>query len=357
MRAVNVGLDVFYPSSPNYQPNAWQLLKALGVNTIIVTGGGQGDIAHFNMNNHPNEWAQNLNNFLTEANQTGVKVYFKEMGNQYGTLFNIVSPDGNPSHTYTPISTAKMMVGELAGYNSLNHNFITDPRIIGWVTANEPDIANSTILTWNLQLCDYIRSLGGKAWIAAPSDNGKQWNLIEPLLQGHVDYLEEHQYKESTFESNMTYSAFYASFRSSLYYGVVEYRGNYSMNQIILGEFGIWEGYGCDQICANFTDAERQVYYQAAFDAAKSVGIQNVGFFYFSQEEGSCPFGVIDADGNPYGVYTTIQNIYFPYHVTIGGSNTVPEFPLALPLAIVLMMAIVIFRRQKKQFLSRDKVG
>lgn len=310
IRGANVELDTFYPSSPNYLPDAWQLLKNLGVNTISVGGGGEGDLAHFNMVNYPNEWAQNLNNFLATASQNGIKVYFKQLGNKWGTLFNIVCPGG--SDPYTPLTTAKMMIGELAGNNSLGHDFITDPRVLGWVTANEPDIANYTTLNWNLQLCDYIRSLGGKAWIAQPYHNGvADWSIMKPLLEGHVDYLEVHQYMESTFYSNMNCTAFYNSYVSALKWGIMSSLGSFSSSQIILGEFGIWIGEGTDAITANFTEAQRQIYYQAVFEAAKAEGIQNVAFTNFNNElDSPASFGVINMSGNPYPVYTTIQNIY-----------------------------------------------
>jgi hypothetical protein len=46
--------------------------------------------------------------------------------------------------------------------------------------------------------------------------------------------------------------------------------------------------------------------------------------------------------------YIHVTYTHSEHHVTIGGSNTVPEFPPASLLAIVLMLTIVIFRRRHK---------
>jgi len=43
--------------------------------------------------NYPNEWANNLNSFLTIANNHGMRVTFQEMGTQWQTLFGIVPPE------------------------------------------------------------------------------------------------------------------------------------------------------------------------------------------------------------------------------------------------------------------------
>ncbi|MGD0645702.1 MAG: cellulase family glycosylhydrolase [Candidatus Bathyarchaeia archaeon] len=307
MRGAAVACDVFAPTARNYNPDAWQLLKEVGINTICVCGSVEGDTLQININDYPNTWAQNLNNFLSEAAQNGIKVYFSDLGDSWGSLFGIISPrvtaGGLPS---TPITQAEAMIGELAGNNSLGHDFITDPRIVGWRTSNELDISNETILNWNLQVASYIRSLDGKAWLASPNFSGDtEFSVTLPLLQGNVDYVEIHAYMLSEFYNNsnvMDYNSFFNFYKSYLETAVVQpaQQNGYPLSQVILGEFGLWTGEGSDQgVTANFTDAERAVYYQAVFDAAKADGIQNVLFYTF--------FSEIEPDGtyiiHNYGVY------------------------------------------------------
>jgi hypothetical protein len=139
LRGGAVASNCFVPSAANYYANSWQLLKDLGVNWIRVHGGVEGDVNHFDMKNYPDDWAQNLDYFLAEADSHGVKVSFETLGSPYGTLFGIRSPgysDGSDPTAYTPISEAKAMIDQLAGNNSLGHNFIADPRVLGWVTSN-----------------------------------------------------------------------------------------------------------------------------------------------------------------------------------------------------------------------------
>lgn len=322
MRGASVSIEAFTLGAINYQPNAWQLLKEANINTICVWGGINGDIAHFNINNYPNEWAQNLNNFLSAADQNGIKVYFGQLGNAYGTLFGIVSPGDTGSGPYsaTPLAQAEAMIDRLAGINSLGHNFINDSRVVGWRTSNEVDISNSTVLNWNLQLCDYIRSKGGKVWLSSPYFAGaNDFSLTEPLLQGHVDYLETHKYLIPQFiSSGMNYATYYDVWNSILM-SEEQSLGNFSPSEVILGEFGIWNGIGSDMGLTNvtFTDAERAVYYQAVFDAAAAAGIQNIMLFkFFAQKDSDgavlAPnYGVVDANGSfyPY-ILNIIQNAY-----------------------------------------------
>lgn len=325
MRGAFVSIEVFIPGSTNYHSNAWQLLESAGVNTICVAGGIEGDIAHLNINTYPNEWALNLNNFLSAADQNGIKVYFNSLGESWGTLFGIISPGDNVGpYPPTPIAQAEAMIDELAGNNLLGHDFITDPRVVGWRTSNEVNISDPTILNWNLQLADYIRNKGGKAWLSSPyvgeyMTDGYNFSLTEPLLRGHVDFLEAHYYLLPEFiSSGMDYTTYYNFYKNYLQTAMVQSRGNYSLGQVILGEFGIWTGSGSDMgINATFTDAERQTYYQAIFDAARDAGIQNIVFFAFfalKEPDGTClapNYGVVDTNGSfyPY-LYNVIQNAY-----------------------------------------------
>lgn len=330
MRGADVASDVFVPTASNYNPNAWQLLKEAGINTICVFGDIEGEDGslQININDYPNTWAQNLNSFLSEAAQNGIEVYFQSLGDSWGNLFGIISPGetagGLPP---TPITQAETMINELAGNNSLGHDFITDPRILGWVTSNEVDISNQTILNWNLQVASYIRSLGGKAWLGSPSVNGDyEFSLTLPLLQGNVDYVDIHAYLLSEFYNNsnvMDYTSFFNFYKSYLETAVVQpaLQNGYSLSQVILGEFGLWTGTGSDQgITANFTDAERSVYYQAVFDAAKADGIQNVLFHTFFEEiepDGAYlepNYGVVDSNSTTFypNIYNIINNAYNP---------------------------------------------
>ena len=92
LRGAAVSANCLAPSARSYFPNGWQLLKDAGVNWIRVSGGTEGDVNHFNIQNYPNQWAQNLDNFLAQADSYGIKVSFASVGSAYGTLFGIRSP-------------------------------------------------------------------------------------------------------------------------------------------------------------------------------------------------------------------------------------------------------------------------
>src|SRR5450759_4524127 len=107
--------NVAVPS--NYQSNGWSDLQGLGINVIRVGEGPEGDVAHFNPLNYPNEWANNLNSFLTIANNHGMRVTFQEMGTQWQTLFGIVPPEPAKGIVGTSIAQSKILIDELAGNN------------------------------------------------------------------------------------------------------------------------------------------------------------------------------------------------------------------------------------------------
>lgn len=327
-RGAAASIEVFTPGSTNYRANAWQLLKGAGINTLCVWGGITGDVAHFNINNYPNEWAQNLDNFLTQADAHGIKVYFFHLGYTYGTLFGIISP-GDPGSgplPPTPLSQALVTLDRLAGNNVLNHNFLADPRVIGWRSSNELNLASTTvyfsgadamtILQWNLAICDYIRSKGGKAWLSAPNWSGNQYfDLTEPHLRGHVDFLEAHPYLNWDFVNTcgMNYASFYNFYKSWITNHLINQRAGFSLNQVIIGEFGIWRGQGSDNgVTANFTDQQRQTYYQAVYDALRDAGVKNTSLWDFFALSGlSNDYGIVDTNGSPYPlVYNVVQTAY-----------------------------------------------
>ena len=100
------------------------------------------------------------------------------------------------------MSQCKTLINELAGQNSLHHNFITDPRIYAWSVGNEIDVGNPTTYSWCIQILDYIRADGGKAYISTPINStvSSDWmtsidlNYIDPAISGHVDYLSFNYY-------------------------------------------------------------------------------------------------------------------------------------------------------------------
>lgn len=317
IRGAGVAMNVFEPSARNYQPSAWQILEDLGINVIRVWGGIEGDINHLNIRNYPDEWTQNLDAFLTEADSHGIKVMFHNLGMSWGTLFGIVSPgDTAGPAPPTPIDEAKAMIDQMAGDNPLGHDFITDPRVVGWRTSNEVNISDAAILSWNLELCDYIRSLGGKAWLSSPSTfpsgnyfNGLSFQQTEPLLRGHVDYLEVHLYEVWDFDIyySRDYTKMYNHMKNLIQNFMLDGRGAFSVDQLILGEFGIWIGTGNEYgTPETFSDEDRQTYYQAYLDACRDMGLKNVALHdFFSQiyPDGTYEtpnWGIVDVDGSYY---------------------------------------------------------
>jgi len=331
IRAADAHITAFLPDSKNYQPNAWGFVEDLGINALRLFTGGEGDIAHLNMKRYPNEWAENLNNFLSEADAHGVKVYFYELGTEWNTLLGIRPED-------TTIEEAKSMIDKLAGYNNLGHDFINDDRILVWSVDNEPSISKNPIreedykrLEWILEISDYIRSKGknngGKTVVASPrlDDNwgkGQDFYVTEPIFRDHVDYLERHSYKSVEFYQTCVdtgnpfsfedcYNKMYASYKKQLQEEMIDGKGSFSVDQLIFGEFGVWigeSGTKSNQGCINcfFEDEHRRAYYKAVLDAARDVGIKNICFHnLFSRTEGPSwtenlipDYGVVDVDGS-----------------------------------------------------------
>ncbi|MCW4010381.1 MAG: PKD domain-containing protein [Candidatus Bathyarchaeota archaeon] len=334
LQGAAVNANCFISSARSYYPNGWQLLKDAGVNWIRVSGGIEGDINHFNIQNYPNEWAQNLDNFLAQADSHGIKVSFGSLGSAYGTLFGIRSPgiigsearDTNPKE-YTPIEQAEAIIDKLAGDNSLHHNFIADPRVLGWVTSNEVYIGPNTdatnrnhdgpfILQWNLRLLDYIHSKGGKAWMASPttiegSSAGYNFALTLPLIGEHVDFLEAHYYEEATLVSNYVktdgsydWVSFENYYRNSLTRKMVNAKGDFPIENVLLGEFGMWVGNGNDfGLSVSFTTQDRVNYYNAVLNAARDAGIKNLCQFDFFEQ--------YQADINDYSIVNFKTKSFF----------------------------------------------
>ena len=308
----------------SYEPNAWTTLKQLNVNLLRIGGGSEGDVGHFNMNNYPNEWAQNLNSFLSTADSFGIQVYFNQMGNKYGTLFGIVCPQP-PTVIGTSISDSKRMIDALAGNNALGHDFINDPRVFGWSVANEVDLSNSVTYSWVIQILDYIRAEGGKAWVGSPIESTittntwtlagqSDFNQIEPMLRGHVDYLELHTYELNLVTQTINnkqdvYRTMYSFFSKEMQVLMVSEakNGSIPVDHMIIAEFGITHDV--------YNDTVRSDYYRAMYQAAKDNGIKIIcNFELWDNSNGhgvlNAPYGIIYLNGTYSGPVTVMQQFY-----------------------------------------------
>lgn len=322
-----VDSNTLNPNARNYQPDGWAILQDLGVNVIDVRGGAEGDIWGWNINNNPNTWASHLDNFLSQADSHGIKVIFAELATYWGTMFGIQCPEPYNNVAGTTEAQAKSMIDKLAGSNNLNHNFLTDPRVMAWSVANEVDIGNSVTRSWVLQVLDYMKSKGATVFVSCPRNTAysSSWmesisfQATEPILRGHVDFLSYHDYRlyEVGLAKNagqdiytFTYNIFKQDFQNS----VLNARGPMPIDKIILGEFGIWYGYDNGAgigIPANFTEEERGAYYRAVFQACKDLGIKNIFNFYCFAEK--------YADGTYQRRYEIVDvgGVYFPQCTSI----------------------------------------
>jgi len=312
IHGADISINVLYPSSANYIPTAWQVIEGLGINELRCFVGMEGDVWGLDMNTHTN-WAQNLDAFLTLASSHNVKVVFYELGTQWGGMLGIIPPTAG---TPTPIASAKLMIDKLAGNNALNHDFITDSRIGYWSISNEVDFGDpaspNAAYTWTIQMCDYIRSKGGKVAVPYPRINGgweQYFNKIEPLLRGHVDYLETHVYEiwqlanyYSLGNNQYNWAGWKATTKSALQ-NIMTYRGSFDMEHLIIGEFGIWRDTGSDAGLTNyvFTGDNRRDYYTNFFNAFNELGLKNWCihdlFVERNRAAGFANYGVVNSNG------------------------------------------------------------
>lgn len=332
-------VNIFHPNAVNYQPNAEAILHNLGINTIRIQGGSEGNVWGTNMvtNAENDSWADNLDSLLTTIDAMGFKAAFFTLGSAWGNhlginepIVSIIQQDMQPME----VEIAKTYIDKLAGNNKLQHNFITDPRIAYWSVANEVFLGTyidqstfvpSSNYDWVIQMCDYIRSKNGKVVVASPVvdttaidgwhyNTDFQWTV--PLLSGHVDYVERHFYglyelANYYYLGNQQYNwTAWKTYMQSQLQNMIYYRGEFSLNQVILGEFGMWRGTGSDIGLTNwyFSDENIKDYYTAIFQVIEEVGFLNVGFHCsFAEKKANgtmantgSPFGVIDPDGQPY---------------------------------------------------------
>jgi len=309
IKAADTALDTICPSAASYEANWSSTLSGLGVNTLRLQEGGEGDVWGINMINNPNTWAVNLENLLNEIGNASFRCYFYSLGDPWGGELGINDQAANISATIS-VTQAESYINELAGNNSLNHDFITDPRIALWSVGNEVNFGSSSDPNsnyyWVIQICDYIRSLGGLVDVPSPIVNG-QYCTGESLLTGHVDFLEIHQYglyqlatQYALGNNQYNWTAWESWLQSDLAASVTNL-GPFDINHVILGEFGIWLGTGSDQGLTNytFTDQNRVDYYTNFFQAVNAVGFENVCFHYSIEENSQygkpeyCRYGMI----------------------------------------------------------------
>jgi hypothetical protein len=304
----------------------------MGVNVIFVSGGTEGDKAHFSINEHSNEWASNLDEFLNEANSHGIKVIFKTMGNSWGNLFGVYPPEPVLGINGTSIIEAETLIDHLAGNNSLRHNFISDERVIAWSIGNEIDLKYNITLNWCLEISKIIHSFGGKVFIDDPYDSNIQgsWvesmdtNVIEPMLRGYVDYLSIHIYLDSVAaeaqkKQTNVYNAVYDVFHKQLTDYLISGRGTTPMKNLIIGEFGIWHGPGyTGNMNVTFTDDTVNQYYKAVYQCARDLGIRNVfNFDFFAQKDefgkysNVVNYWTVDVNGDPISGKRSAMQMYY----------------------------------------------
>jgi hypothetical protein len=331
MKGTVVESNILHPNARNYQPNGWSILQDLGVNTISVRGGAEGDIWGWNINSKPATWASSLDNFLNLANNHGIKVIFTQIGDEYGTMFGIQCPEPPRGITGTPIAQAKSMIDKLAGNNALNRNFLNDNRVSAWSPAGEVDLQNSLTRDWVLQMLDYMRSKGATVYVGSPRNTAysPDWmtsttlQAVMPILEGHVDFVEIHDYRlyevgNAKNAGQDIYTATYNIFKQDMQ-TMINGRGSLPLNRIILGEFGMWHGYDDGSGIAfpiTFTEADRGAYYHAVYQVCSDLGIDNIfNYLGFAQknQDGSYQrrYEIVDSGGVYFTQCTNILKQYY----------------------------------------------
>ena len=261
---------------------------------------------------NPNTWAVNLESLLNVVGNASLRCYFYSLGNQYGgPLF--VNDQASDISSVMSVATAKTYIDKLAGNNSLHHNFITDPRIALWSVGNEVNLGSSASpnsnYNWVIQICDYIRSKGGLVDVPSPQIDGAYNNYasVQSLLAGHVDYLEMHPYgiwqlaNQYSLGNNQYNWAGWEGWIKTQLQTALNTRGPFTIDKVIVGEFGLWRGVGSDMglTAYSFTDQNRIDYYTHYFNAIRQVGLKNVCFHYSIEENSQygnpdeCRYGMI----------------------------------------------------------------
>ena len=385
IRGADLSVDVFAPNSNNYRSDAWTYVKDLNLNLLRCFPEVESYLG-INMNTVPN-WARNLDAFLAQAKANDCKILFSAMGSSmWGPemgLGLVGYPHKNPRQgsewnpweslgymgtwmyfdaygneiVGTPIADAKVMIDVLTGSitadttlpsgakvygNHIGHNFITDSRIWGWETSSEQDLGNSVALDWNVQLLDYIRSEGGKAWAAAPYDNtAGYWNATKyaKVLGSHSDVIELHYYGEYDYINSCDghNSSVSDATKQSRLYNIMKPQfaemlsTSFPADKVFLGEFGCWIGgprsaEGLSNV--TFTNQDRINIYTSSLNAAKDAGLQNVCFHtLFSSNGIVSDYGLVKAniDGSGYwdaNLASLIRAAYYTENDNSGTSDT-----------------------------------
>ena len=306
MKAAEVASNTIKPGTNSYISSWAADLHSLGVNTLRLQVGGEGDVWGTNMQNNAN-WAQNLDNLLSTVNAAGFKCFYYSLGTPWGGCY-FGNDQASDISSIMSVATAKTYIDKLAGANSLNHNFITDPRIAVWSIGNEVNIGSSSSPNnnyyWIIQIADYIRSKGGVVSIAAPiiDNNFRSFTAQATLFKGHTDYFEIHSYEEYdlvTYYKTGTNQYNWAGWKTWLKTYVHQPAMNaainagFSASMVFIGEFGMWRGTYSDLGLSNyaFTDQNRIDYYTNYFAALKEVGIQNACFHTSFRDRNQIPWG------------------------------------------------------------------
>lgn len=314
LRGASTSQNCLRSGDPSYQSNWASLLKdTLGLNVMRFFSGGNGDVFHTNMVTNPNTWHTNLTNLLNLVGDAGMRCTYYCLGDEWGGGYGIRDPS-YPG--YMDINTAKTYIDKLAGDNPLGYNFITDPRIYVWSVSNEVNLGTGTSTSftpnaecaWTIEMCDHIRSKGGKVVVpyARANDSWEGcFEETEPILRGHVDYLETHQYGiwhlVNLFKTPTGYNwSAWENWMHLVLSDDVNNLGSFPLDKMILGEFGLWRGSGTQMGLTNytFTDQDRLDYYTHAFNVINDLGIKNVLFHYSLEEnsqywDGYCRYGMI----------------------------------------------------------------
>jgi hypothetical protein len=343
-KAMQVGLDYINSNNIHYAPNWANSLHSLGVNTLRLSGGSQGDVWDINMVDNPNTWAQHLETLLELTDSNGFKVYFQTLGDPWGTVLGIdgmnIGYDRTPAlvgSNYNRVSLVtsyeiangypltRSYLDKLAGNNPLNHNFLSDPRIWVWSPANEFYIGNAgsgssngdLTYNWWVFVADYIRAHGGQVVANNPLYGSNGWDQsfaqTAKYFDGrvgnrHADYIEFHVYAfQSLLNGQYGYSGSsknWGAWKNDLQNALAAYtinRGNFDANNIILGEFGIWDGYGDNSgVSGTFSSADVTNYFNYYFQAlnALSIPIRNTAVYGgFTTQSSNTDFGLITRNG------------------------------------------------------------
>lgn len=292
IKAANLPLSTITPGSSSYVSNWASILHSLGINSLRLY---DGQLWHINMVQNPTTWATGLDSLLTHIANAGFKCYFYALSDPWGGELGINDASYPASYQPMEMNLAKSYIDKLAGNNSLNHNFITDPRILMWSVSNEVDFGNpsspNSYYYWTVEMCDYIKSKGGKTTIPSPRlNNGYDLYTPQttPMLTGHVDFLEMHMYgiwqlaSYYSLGNNQYNWTSWEEWLKGVLSTAVNGRGPFDMDHVLLGEFGLWRGSGSDSglTAYSFTDQNRVDYYAHYFNVINQLEIKNVCFHY-----------------------------------------------------------------------------